>query len=163
MYHTHLEVKPSKTGSGVFTKIQIPAKKPIIEFTGDIIPKDKLVLDQSQFLQIGQDRFMGPSGAIDDYINHSCDPNCYLSIVGNRALLYSLYVIPKGSELTFDYSTSSTDTLDSWQMPCKCGAYKCRKIISGYPTLSEDIKKDYVSKKMVPVFITNPNFYQKKW
>lgn len=163
MYNKYLEIKSSKTGKGVFTKIQIPAKAPIIEFTGDIIPKDKLNLDPSQFLQVGFDRFIGPSGSIDDYINHNCKPNCLVSIVGNRAILYSLYVIPKGYELTFDYSTSSTDTLDTWKMNCNCGSFNCRKVISGYQYLSESIKKEYVEKGMVPVFITNPNFYAKKW
>lgn len=163
MYNKYLEVKLSKTGSGVFTKIQIPAKVPIIEFTGDIIPKNKLNLDPSQFLQVGADRFIGPSGGLDDFINHSCNPNCLVSIVGNRAILYSLYVIPKGYELNFDYSTSSTDTLDSWKMNCNCGHFKCRKIISGYQYLNDSLKKEYIEKGMVPLFITNPNFYSKKW
>lgn len=163
MYSKYLEIKPSKTGSGVFTKLAIPAKAPILEFTGDLIPLNKLTLDPSQFLQIGDDRFMGPSGAIDDYINHNCDPNCYLHIVGNRAFLYSLYVIPKGAELNFDYSTSSTDTLESWSMKCSCSSSKCRKVISGFQTLSEDKQKEYTTKGMVPIFIVNPKFYQKKW
>ena len=163
MFNKYLEMKSSGAGTGVFTKLQIPANVPIIEFTGDIIPKDKLDLDPLQFLQVGSDRFIGPSGATDDYINHSCNPNCFVHIVGNRAMLYSAYVIIKGAELTFDYSTSSTDTMDTWKMNCKCGAHRCRKIISGYQYLSEDVKKEYIAKGMVPVFITNPSFYQKKW
>lgn len=163
MYTKYLQVKPAKSGMGVFTKLQIPANTAILEFTGDIIPKDKMSFDMSQVLQVGTDRFIGPSGAVDDYVNHSCDPNCLVHIVGNRAFLYSMYVIPANTELTFDYSTSSTDTLDSWQMKCQCGSYKCRKIISGYQYLSEPLKKDYAAKGMIPVFITNPNFYQKKW
>lgn len=163
MYKDYLEAAPSRSGLGVFTKIQIPANVPIVEFTGSIIPKNKLNLDPSRFLQVGTDRFIGPSGAIDDYINHSCSPNCSVHIVGNRAILYSVYVIQKNKELTFDYSTSSTDTLDSWQMKCNCGSFNCRKIISGYQYLSDSIKKEYIEKGMVPVFITNPQFYNKKW
>lgn len=80
MYNQHLEIKPCKTGTGtgtgVFTLIDIPANVPIIEFTGNLIPKDKLTDDQAYWgLQVGAERFIGPSGAIDDYVNHSCDPN----------------------------------------------------------------------------------------
>jgi len=163
MYSKYLETKQSKTGFGVFTKTQIPAKAPILEFTGDIIPKEKLSFNMSQVLQINSDKFLGPSGAVDDYVNHSCEPNCTVYIVGNRAFLYSLYVISAGTELSFDYSTSSTDKIEDWSMQCNCGSYKCRKIISGYQYLDEKLKQEYISKGMIPIFITNPNFYAKKW
>ncbi len=159
----NLEIKQSKNGMGVFAKVDIKANMPVLEFTGTIIPKDKLNVPPSQYLQVGSENYIGPSGAIDDLVNHSCEPNCFVHIVGNRAILYSLYVIKKGTELTFDYSTSSTDTLDSWKMDCQCGSYKCRKIISGYQYLPESIKETYLKKDMVPLFITRPNFYQKKW
>jgi len=163
MYNQYLEVKPSKSGFGVFTKIDIPANVPVMEFTGDKIPKDKLNIDPSQYLQVGAERFIGPSGALDDNINHSCDPNCLVHVVGNRAILYSMHVLTKGMELTFDYSTTSTDTLDNWKMDCKCGSYICRKVISGYQYLSDELKAKYIAKDMVPMFITNPSMFQRKW
>lgn len=163
MYNQHLEVKTSRTGLGVFAMVQIPAGVPVIEFTGDIIPKSKLNIDPSQYLQVGAETFIGPSSAIDDYINHNCDPNCLVHVVGNRAILYSMYVIARGAELNFDYSTTSTDTWDSWKMDCKCGSYKCRRIISGYQYLSDDLKKEYIQKDMIPEFITNPGLFQKRW
>lgn len=163
MYNKYLTIKKSKNNDGVFTGVQIPAKVPILEFTGDIIPRAKLNIPPAQFLQINKDSFIGPSGSIDDFVNHSCNPNCYISIVGNRAILYSLYIINKGSEITFDYSSSSTDTLDSWSMNCNCGYGKCRKVISGFNSLPEDIKNEYITKGILPIYITNPNFYSKKW
>lgn len=160
--HKHdLEVKQTKMGSGVFTKVIIQPKSPILEFTGSIVPKDKTDIDPAYYLQVGGNRVIGPSGAIDDYVNHSCDPNCYVHIVGNRAILYSLYLIPAGAELFFDYSTSSTDTLEQWKMSCKCGSYKCRGTISGYQYLNDQLKKEYQAKGMIPLFITMPNLIQK--
>jgi len=161
MYNEYLEIKKSKTGLGVFTKVKIPANSPIIEFTGTIVPKNKSAIDPALFLQVGANRIMGPSGAVDDYINHSCDPNCFVHIVGNRAILYSLYLITEGTELFFDYSTSSTDTLEEWKMSCGCSSYKCRGTISGYQYLSDQIKKDYRAKGMIPMFITMPNLIQR--
>lgn len=161
MSKNDLEVRNSATGFGVFAKVTIPANEPIMEFTGTIVPKDKTILDPATYLQIGGNRVMGPSGSIDDYINHSCDPNCFVHIVGNRAILYSLYVINAGMELTFDYSTSSTDTLQEWSMECKCNSYKCRNIISGYQYLSDERKKEYENKGMIPIFIRMPNLISK--
>lgn len=162
MYDAHLKIKQSKTGKGVFTDVEIPANTPILEVRGKIFSgADVEKMDPAHVLQVGPNSFIGPSGAVDDYVNHSCSPNCRVHIVGNRAILYSLYVIPKGAELTFDYSTSSTDTLDKWCMECKCGSFKCRKLISGFQYLPEDLKKEYISKKMVPTFMTNPIFKKK--
>lgn len=163
MYNKHLQVKKSKIENGLFTDIQIPANSPIIEFFGTIWTNETLPAhqDQDMILQIGPELYMGPSGGIDDVVNHSCNPNCYIHIVGKRVILYSLYVIPAGSELTFDYSVSSTDTLDSWKMSCQCGYFKCRKVISGYQYLSEDLKKEYTKKGIVPLFISDPRFMRK--
>jgi hypothetical protein len=162
MYYAYLKVTDSKNGKGVFTSVEIPANTPILEVRGQIVlEKDLGNLDPAYVLQVGPNSYIGPSGGVDDYVNHNCSPNCYLHIVGNRAILYSLYVIPKGAELTFDYSTSSTDTLDVWKMDCKCSSFKCRKVISGFQYLDENLKKEYIDKGMVPMFMTNPIFRKK--
>lgn|SRR5574337_24833 len=166
MYAQYLKVQPTKNkGKGIFTTAKIPANTPIMEITGPLLTAKDITLetDPASYLQIGPDTYLGLSGAVDDYINHSCDPNCKLQIVGNRAILYSLYVIPVGAEITFDYSTSSTDTLESWKMECKCGSYKCRKIISGYEYLDPAIQETYKKKDMFPLYITNPTLIQKRW
>ena len=138
---------------GVVSSIEIPARIPILEFGGDVF-----TAGQPSYLQIGNNLFLGPSGAIDDGIRHSCNPNCCAKILGKRAILYSLYVILEGMELTFDYSTTSTDTSSSWQMSCTCGYINCRKVISGVSSLSPEQYKDYNSKGLLPLYITNPIF-----
>lgn len=164
-YARYLKVQPSKMGGqGVFTSIQIPANTVIMEMTGpirldrEIPPED----DYTMYLQIGPNTYMGMSGGHDDFVNHSCDPNCMLHVIGNRAILMSLYVIPVGGELTFDYSTTSTDTYESWKMDCKCTSFKCRKIVSGFQYLDPELQKTYKDKGMVPMYITMPGLIQKR-
>jgi hypothetical protein len=154
----YLKLKPSRLGGqGVFTSVKIKKNIPIIEMTGDFFNSGNLP-DSSTTLQVGPDIFIGPSGGKDDYVNHSCDPNCYLSIAGNRAILYSLYDIAPDSELTFDYSTSSTDTVDIWQMRCNCGSVKCRKLISGFHYLSPTVQEEMKNKGMLPLFMRESIF-----
>jgi len=163
MYSQYLEILDCKTGKGTFSTVKIPADTMIMEMLGPVvldreIPEGK----QDLYLQVGPNTFIGPSGGVDDEINHSCDPNCKMHIVGNRAFLYSLYVIPVNAELTFDYATTSTDTLDTWQMKCKCGSNKCRKVISGHQYLDNPVLDHYKSKNMLPLYILLPNMIQKR-
>lgn len=163
MYNQYLEVKPSKNGLGVFTSVEIPADVPIIEITGDIYSEDKLPdPNHPGVLQVGPNTFLGPSGTIDDHIGHSCNPNCLMHVVGNRAILYSIYVIPKGYELTFDYSTTSTDSIDKWKIDCICGSNNCRKVISGFHYLDKNLQEEYKKKGMVPLFLSEPSMFLKR-
>ncbi len=164
MFDQYLETRQSKTGLGMFTKTQIPANVPIKEFVGNIYTTDELPTNSDVYLQIGPNYFIGPVGTVRgvDYINHNCDPNCYIHVLGGRAILYSMYVIPAESELTFDYSTTSTDTYDSWKMNCECGFNKCRKLISGYQYLPQDIKDKYNQKGIIPLYISHPNMIRKR-
>lgn len=162
-YKNYLEVKPSKNGNGLFTTVKIPANTPILEVTGPVwLDREVPDMNDPALLQVGPNTFIGASGDVDDALNHSCDPNCKLHVVGNRAILFSLYVIPVGAELTFDYSTTSTDTLDSWKMDCKCGTNKCRNTISGIQYIDANLKATYESKGMLPLYITQPNLFQKR-
>ena len=158
MYKAYL----TKKGNGVFTSVRIPKGVPVCEVTGNLYAEDKLPDPTNPaILQVGPNLFVGPSGDVDDYIRHHCDPNCLLHIVGNRAILYSLYNIPEGSEITFDYSTSSTDTTDTWKMECNCGSPKCRKTISGLHYLPAEQVKEYSNKGMIPLFLKESIFKRK--
>lgn len=154
----YLQVQPSRLGGlGLFTIVNLKKNLPIIEFVGDLFNNSNKP-NTPDILQIGNDTFLGLSGGQDDHVNHSCDPNCYLHIVGNRAMLYALYDINSGTELTFDYSTSSTDSLDTWQMDCNCGTFNCRKTISGFKLLSSATQKSMNTKGIIPLFMRDPIF-----
>jgi len=158
MYKQYLKVGSSKTGQGVFTTIKIPAKQPVIEVTGDVFSNETADHNHPALLQVSSNLYIGPSGGPDDYINHSCNPNCFLHCIGKRAILFSLYDIPADTEITFDYSTSSTDNLDKWKMDCLCGDPNCRKVISGFQYLSPEKVKEYTEKGIVPMFLRNLDF-----
>ncbi len=154
IFSVNLEVRDTKTkrGRGIYSKVFFPADQVILEFKGDIIGKDK-IKDYMDVLQITESTYLGMSGEVDDYINHSCNPNCGLRIVGNRALLVSLWSIKADDEITFDFSTSSNDAKEEWEMNCLCGAAKCRKVISGYQYLDDATKEYYESRNVVPSYL----------
>lgn len=162
MFKQHLSMKPSKIGNGLFTNITIPANSPILELTGNISTWDKIVdKEHPAIIQISDNTYLGPSGDIDDYINHSCNPNCKIQIVGHRSILYSIYVITANTELTFDYSTTSTDSIDDWKMNCLCGDFNCRKLISGFQYLDNKIQESYRKNGILPLFMIHKIFMRK--
>lgn len=153
-FHQNLKIIdiPNK-GKGVIVLADIPANTVIFEFKGNKFVRENMTQNALSYLQVGKDRFLGPSGDLDDYINHSCNPNCGLNILGDRAFLVTLHLVKLRTEITFDFSTSSNDTLDQWQMDCKCGEFKCRKVISGYQYLDKEIKERYEKLGIVPSYL----------
>lgn len=150
MFESNLYVKQSRNGSGTYCKTDIPANKPIFEATGKIIDITHPQCNENVIQLSDKDYLLTKNGL---YLNHSCDPNMSLKIAGNRAIFYSLYLIKKDTELTFDYSTSSTDTKEMWSMKCNCGSVVCRKEISGIQYLSDDLINKYKEKGMIPLFL----------
>src|ERR1700678_387659 len=94
----NLEKRKTKNGWGIFARFDILRDSLIYEFSGTILPKDKLPANiepgKDHYLQISPNAFIGPSGDLDDYIQHSCSPNAGVFIVGNRAFLKSIMLIP---------------------------------------------------------------------
>ena len=84
------------------------------------------------------------------YTNHSCDPNIDFKYIltdkkeidqtadGKRYVVYAMTrrVIPKDTEVTFDYTTTEFD-MDA-KFPCKCGSKLCRKDIQGFKHLNKE-------------------------
>lgn len=95
------------------------------------------------------------------YINHSCDPNCYVKMRSIRVKdVYALRGIRRGEELTTDYTATSVDQFtrdnDWWAMDCNCGSENCRGRITGdffrmprdwqeshWPHLAPSVKRKY--------------------
>ena len=110
-YFVTLGIMPCRGGMGVFIQQWIPANTRILEFTGKRVDREMINLFASKgssdsFLQVDENEFIGASGRLDDYVNHSCDPNCGLEFDGDRIYLKSIKVIDRGSEITYDYATS---------------------------------------------------------
>ena len=155
-YYVTLGIMPCRGGLGVFIQQWIPANTRILEFTGKIIDRDMInhIVTKGcsdSFLQVGENEFIGASGRLDDYVNHSCDPNCGLDFEDGRVYLKSIRIISRGSEITYDYATSQS--LFPLRFSCKCESPDCRGDIGDFNELPVKRKKFYLSKSVVAPFL----------
>ncbi len=135
--------KSTLDGLGVFADERIKKDEIIFEFKGE-----KVNISSRHSLQIDYDVWLGPSGDVDDYINHSCDPNAYVEFKDGRLYLIALRDIEIGEEITFNYLTTEYDLNDNEVFICNCKSHNCYKVIKGFKHLSlnEKLKlKDYLS------------------
>jgi SET domain-containing protein len=129
-----LLVKPSKIHRwGIYAGERIPARRKVIEYTGQRISRreTKRRADEREFNYLFTldpywciDGAVGGSGA--EFINHSCDPNCYASIQKGHILYMSARVIRPGEELTIDYRFDPHVE----RVSCACGSTVCRGTIN---------------------------------
>ena len=122
-----IEVRPSRIHRwGVFALEPIPARRRVIEYTGEKIDKAELERRSGKrFLYIftindkwAVDPIVEGSGA--EYINHSCDGNLDSFVYGGRIYLSSRRRIEPGEELTYDYHI-----IGDYNAPCRCGTEAC--------------------------------------
>ena len=113
---------------GVYAMERIPAKRKVIEYTGERISRRETKLRGSgRFTYLFAldtywtlDGAVGGSGA--EIINHSCEPNLRSTILHGHILYISKRAIRPGEELTVDYRFSD----DIERVRCSCGAKNCR-------------------------------------
>ena len=127
-------VRDSHLGKAVFAARPFDAGETMLRFAGRRVARapDAHGADD-RFVQVGEDAFLGPSGRVDDLINHSCDPNTGLRFDGDAVFLVALRPIAIGEEVAWDYSTTLRDS--DWRMPCDCRAPDCRGVIGNFDTL----------------------------
>jgi SET domain-containing protein len=128
-----MEIRPSGIHRyGVFALERIPARRKVIEYTGEKIGRREtkrrgqgsltylFTLDNYWTI----DGSVGGSGA--EIINHSCEPNLSSCIIKGHILYRSRRAIMPGEELTVDYRFS--DKIE--KVSCRCGTPKCRGTIN---------------------------------
>ena len=145
-----LAVRQGTHGRGVFTEEPIAAATKIIRFTGPILRHAETTA-HTLALQVGPDQYIGASGGLDDFINHSCAPNAGFKIEGTIADLYAIRDIAAGEEILFDYSTTLDE--DDFTMACQCGRPSCRKIIGDGKYLPHDVWQRYLSLGILPDYV----------
>lgn len=118
-------------GKGVFAVVPIRPGEEIVTFTGALLHRSELNVDDYH-LQIGEELYLGPSGKADDYINHSCAPN---AAFGGNLTLVALRAITRDEEISWDYSTS-IDEQDFAGFVCCCDADACRKVVKSFRYLA---------------------------
>jgi SET domain-containing protein len=131
-----MEIRESKIHRrGVYALERIPARRKVIEYTGERISRREtkrrgqgsltylFTLDDYWTI----DGSVGGSGA--EIVNHSCDPNLYSCITRGHILYMSKREIRPGEELTVDYRFS--DKIE--KVRCRCGSSVCRGTINLKP------------------------------
>jgi len=121
-------------GWGVYALEDIPARRKVIEYTGEKINRketkrrSELQNDKIYLFTLNDywtlDGTVGGSGA--EFINHSCDPNLTTVIMRGHILYISARSIRKGEELTIDYRFEKNVE----KVLCRCGSKLCRGTIN---------------------------------
>jgi hypothetical protein len=142
---------------GLVSLVHWDTNQVILKFNGKLLDKKATEEVKSEkiadLLQVGQKYYLDLSGDISFFIRHSCNPNTTVKVIANNAFLISTRQIKPNEELTFDYSITSTDNPEDWNLDCTCGSWNCRKSISGFNTLPLKIKETYLNQDIVPTYI----------
>ena len=149
-----------RCGLGIFTAKSLKKGEPVIvDLDGDYyeqvvsygdLQECKISIDIT--FQVGLDAYKLPTGSLEDFTNHSCEPNTGIRLVPRGTIIIALRDIDAHEELTYDYSTylnNSYETID-----CRCGSNKCRGIIGNFETLPDDLKRKYLELGIVGDFVT---------
>jgi SET domain-containing protein len=128
-----LRVAPSNIHRwGVYAEEFIPARRKVIEYTGERISRRETKKRAERELNylFTLDNYWTIDGSVNgsgaQFINHCCDPNLAARIVRGHILYMALRDIKAGEELTVDYHFDA----DVEKVPCACGSLKCRGTIN---------------------------------
>lgn len=122
-----LEVKETRNGKSLFAIQEIIDGEILIRFEGKVIRSPT-----KTSLQIDEGKHLEGFGEIDDFLNHSCDPNGHINFAD--LTFRALGDIKKGEEVTFNYLTSEWDMANKFE--CSCGSKNCFEHISGFRHLT---------------------------
>ena len=126
-------------GRGVVAGKHVGKGESILKFFGDLVPRKK-VKNPNAALQLDEDLFLKSNGTIDESLNHSCNPNCYIDF--EELTLVALKDIHKGEELSFDYNISEYDLIEQdCSFTCLCGSQNCIGEVKGFKYLPLSHKK----------------------
>ncbi|QDZ08061.1 SET domain-containing protein [Sphingomonas panacisoli] len=149
------KVTETHLGKAVVAAQRFAEGERLIEFTGRRFRADRVPTlmrgASDRFVQVTPDHFMGPSGRIDDLVNHSCAPNAGLRFADNGVFLVAIREIAAGEEITWDYSTTLAQS--NWHMICQCRAPDCRRVIGNFATLSAERQEWFRAENLVPPYL----------
>jgi len=114
--------------------------------TGETVMVGRIekVLDgnYSHASQIGENKYVLHAGSISK-VNHSCDPNCGISVNATGAHDFvAMRDITVNEEITFDYAMRNYG-VNYFLTQCICGSQRCRGKITGRKDLPDERKKIY--------------------
>ncbi|MEG3176054.1 SET domain-containing protein [Sphingomonas sp. RB3P16] len=142
-------------GKAVYAAAGFAEGDAIVRFTGRRFRADRVPSlmrgSSDRFVQVTPEHFMGPSGQIDDLINHSCAPNAGLRFAAGSVTLVAVRDIAPGEEISWDYSTTLAES--NWHMICQCRAPECRRVIGNFSTLSPERQEWFRSRNLVAPYL----------
>jgi uncharacterized protein len=120
-------------GKGCFATVRFARGRKIAEYVGEKISRREIsrrVKGKRRLYISGVDSYWAIDacklGNGTQYINHSCEPNCYVKIIHGHILFFALRDIEPGEEIVIDY----IDSYHSDKKKCTCGAPTCRRRIN---------------------------------
>ncbi len=134
-----IKIKKSNNGKGLFAEKLLKRDSIIFHFDGKI---DDDTHTNSKSLQIDDNKFLESTVKFDDFLNHSCNPNCYID--WQNLNLVALRDIQIGEEISFNYNTSEYDLINlvkNCSFKCGCNSKNCIGEIRGFRYLTEQQKK----------------------
>jgi hypothetical protein len=148
-------VEENHLGKAVFANSHFAEGDTLLEFTGRRFRADQIPSlmrgSDDRFVQVTPDHYMGPSGRLDDLVNHSCAPNAGLRFTGEGVFLVAVRAISAGEEISWDYSTTLKES--NWHMICQCRAPECRRVIGNFDSLDADRQEFFRARNLVPPYL----------
>lgn len=159
-YDSMLELRENAIGRGIYTTKFIP-KGTVLAQWEPLVTEEQLLatprnnLEIDYITKVGEKHYTLKSNKIDDYFNHSCEPNAGLHF--NELVLISIKDILKDEEIVWDYSTSmdkkALEFFPEWRMVCECKSLTCRYIIDSFDTLPKEKRIQYDILGIIPNFL----------
>lgn len=133
---------PSKIhGLGVFTNRNIKKGETVMIWGGVLINRDEYEDTWEKYrnqsvVQIDEEHYLGlpiedVSESLDEHLNHSCDPNTWLT---DEVTVVALRDILANEEITMDCALWNDDDSEEYSDDdiCMCGASNCRKKLTAH-------------------------------
>jgi SET domain-containing protein len=112
-------------GWGVYATGPINKNKRIVTYDGEKINNKECLRRERKTVPRGEIwcftlnrlyvRDAAVGGNVARYINHSCKPNCYTTVIGDTIWIIAARNIRRGEELTYNYNTEGTAGI-----ACRC-------------------------------------------
>ena len=145
-----IKIRKSHSGKGLFARKIIKKGENIFHFNGQMGDGNHT---NAEALQIDEDKFLESTAKFDDFLNHSCDPNCCID--WQTLNLIASKDIQKNEELSFNYNISEYNLLDGgdFTFKCNCGSKNCIGEIKGFKYLPQEQKEKI--QKFISPFLKN--------
>ncbi len=135
---------PEKGGQGMFALEPVAEGELLVVWGGELRTAGQIAALQDEGnchgLQVDEGVYLWSiqAGDAGDYVNHSCNPNAWIS--GQISLL-ARRDISAGEEITFDYATTDASDYDTFE--CACGDALCRARVTGQDWQRPELQERY--------------------